>query len=452
MSQAADVPHSRRLAVAHLVLAVPWVALVIGAWRPIRDNSFLWHVRAGTLQADQNSVLTADPFSFTMLGESWRTQSWLVELLYGWAEGVTGGLAFVPVMLLMASAMTFFCVGLIAYRSSQSVSATAFVVVLTTIALISFQVPRPVLFSYLLMALVILTWERPTYRWTVPFLFWLWAGAHASFFIGLGYVGLSIIAKREWRAIPAATVAGVVTLGTAHGLGVVGFLLDFGANSDALQYLGEWRRPDLFEPMFLPFLGGILFIVIGAFRGRIHPKHLWLIVPFLVLGLSSVRAVPAAWLGLVPLVALSLSGLEIGSRVGLRPRLAAVFLLLTTGLPFLLMSDGRLSEERFPVAATRELADLPTFHDDRTGGFLIWAEGPDRLVYIDDRAELYGSRMEEFVMVRRRDLEWEPIFERDGIEQVLLANSEQLIGDLVAREWQIVHADDHFTVLRRPLT
>lgn len=447
MTVAAKKPQARRFSIAHLALIAPWVALVLGSWDPISDNSFLWHVRAGTMQADQGAVLTTDPFSFTMLGEPWLTQSWLSELFYGWAEQVTG-LGFVPFMILLAGTLTFLGVGLIAFRRSHSVPATVFVLVLTTIGLISFLVPRPVLLSYLLMTLVVLAWDRPSARWTFPFLFWIWAGVHASFVIGLAYVGLSLIMDREWRELPKAIAAGLATLFTAHGLGVVTFLLDFGVNSDALQYLSEWRRPELLEPVFLPFLGGLVFIVIGAFRGQIFPRHLWVIVPFSLLGMSSVRATPTAWLALVPLVALSLSGLTIGSRAGLRPRLAFVFAAVVLVLPLALAEGSELSEERFPVEAVAALDDSPTFHDDRVGGYLIWAAGPQRKIYIDDRAELYGSRMEEFVRVRNGELDWEPVFERDGIRQVLLASSEDLVVGLTEAGWDTVYSDANFTVLQ----
>ena len=74
--------------------------MVIGASRPIRDNSFLWHIRAGDLQLTSGEVLTTDPFSFTMAGEPWRTQSWLADLLYGSLEQASGGLGWVPWLLI----------------------------------------------------------------------------------------------------------------------------------------------------------------------------------------------------------------------------------------------------------------------------------------------------------------------------------------------------------------
>ena len=96
MAVATAVPWWRRLTPGHLVLLVPWIGLVVGAASPIRDNSFLWHVRAGTLQLDLGHVLRTDPFSFTMQGAPWRTQSWLLELGYGLLERWTNGLGWVP--------------------------------------------------------------------------------------------------------------------------------------------------------------------------------------------------------------------------------------------------------------------------------------------------------------------------------------------------------------------
>jgi hypothetical protein len=448
MTSAAGKPLTARLSIAHLALLVPWVALVIGAWKPITDNSFLWHVRAGTLQITQGSVLTADPFSFTMNGETWRTQSWLVELLYGWSEGLTGGLGFVPFMLVLVSVMTFAAIALISYRESASVAATAVGLMLSVLALVSFFVPRPVLFSYLLMALVVLTWGRKSTRWATPFLFWIWAGVHASFAIGLAFIGLSLIMEREWRELPKALVAGLVTLATAHGLGVIRFLIEFGANSDALQYLTEWRQPGLLDATFLPMLGGIIVITIGAFRRRVQPKHLWLIVPFTLLSLTSVRAVPMAWLALVPVVTGALRGLEMGTKAVLGKGPALVVAASIGLLPFLLLDDAGLDGTRFPVDARRELHDVPTFHDDVVGGYLIWAEGPQRLVYVDDRAELYGARLGEQVLVRGGADEWVQVFERDGIQQALLRSGEPLVASLEDAGWSNEYEDDAFTVLR----
>ena len=448
MAETATEPSPRRFSIAHLALLVPWVALVIDAWAPIRDNSFLWHVRAGEVQVRAGEVLTEDPFSFTMLGERWLTQSWLAELLYAWGEDISV-LGFVPPMMLVSSSIAFIAFGLIAYRFSQSVPATAVVLLLTTLLFLSFLVPRPVIFSYGLFGLVILAWERPATRWTLPLLFWVWASVHGSFAIGLLYVGLSIIARKEWKAVSTAFVSGIVTLATAHGFGVVTMLMSFARAGDALALLSEWRRPEVWSITFFPFVLGIVLLLVGVVRQRVTPVHLWILVPFLLLGLSATRAVPPAWIALLPLVASGLHRLRVGSMRRFGPASAVVFGLAVAVAPFLVKDDGRLDEGRFPVAARQALVNLPTFHDDRVGGYLIWTDGPERLVYLDDRAELYGGRLGEFVGIRSGETDWEPVFDRDSIEQVLLRADEHLLDDLKAAGWAVAHEDGQYVVLLR---
>ncbi len=448
MTPASPGPSQRRFSLAHLVLLVPLVALVIDAWAPIRDNSFLWHIRAGELQANAGEVLVADPFSFTMLGERWLTQSWLAELLYGWGES-NWGLGFVPPMMLLLSSITFLGIGIVSYRRSRSEWSTAIIVALTTLLMISFLVPRPVLFSFALFALVVVAWDRPATRWTLPFLFWIWASVHGSFAIGLAYVGLTIIMERDWKALPTAIVAGLSTFLTAHGLGVLEFLFDFSEAGPALALLSEWRRPELTLSRLrsvpdrdrtdrhrcLPGKGDT--------EAPHHPGALLAACP------QRHQSRPAG---------LDRTGPPHGHGIGRSRRRSPAAVLDDCRRRYSVWSssssrgssssDGSIDDERFPVAAAKELADVPTFHDDSAGGYLIWSEGPERLVYIDDRAELYGDRMLEYVEVRDLERDWEPVFERDGIEQVLLKADEELLGELASAGWTTTYEDGVYVVMR----
>ena len=447
MTSAAVEPSQRRFSVLHLLLLLPWIVLVIDAFAPIQDNSFLWHIRAGELQAEAGRVLTADPFSFTMFGEPWLTQSWLAELLYSWGEAMTD-LAFVAPMMLVLSGLTLSGLGLIAYRRSKSVAVTLVLLVLSTALLMRFLVPRPVIFSFALFVLVILAWDHKPARWTLPLLFWIWASVHGSFAIGLAYVGLSLLSRRDWRALPTAFVSGIVTLATAHGLGVLTMLFEFAEAREALSALAEWRRPELIGLVFTPFLIGTALLVIGGLRGKIRVADAWVIVPFVVLAFTATRAVPPAWLALVPLMATSLEGLDLRLPRRFSMVSTSVFTAVVLLVPFLLVAAPALDETRFPIEATSELETVSTFHDDRAGGYLIWASGPEFLVYLDDRAELYQERIVEFAGIRAGEVAWEPVFERDGIEQVMLRADESLIGELEASGWARAHEDDEYVILR----
>jgi hypothetical protein len=147
-------------------------------------------------------------------------------------------------------------------------------------------------------------------------------------------------------------------------------------------------------------------------------------------------------------MAAALADLAPGARRRFSKIAAIVFGVVVVVTPLFIISDASIDEERFPVAALGHLDDVPTFHDDSAGGYLIWAEGPERLVYIDDRAELYGDRMTEYVEMRDLERDWQPVFERDGIEQALLKADEELIGELEAAGWTATYEDEVYVVLR----
>ena len=108
-------------------------------------------------------------------------------------------------------------------------------------------------------------------------------------------------------------------------------------------------------------------------------------------------------------------------------------------------------DELFPVSAVAALAPGPLFHGDAVGGYLIYAAWPDRLVYTDDRAELYGEeRFQEFVDVRAGRDGWQDVFESHGIDQALLAaDATGLQEVLAASGWSERYRDTDFVVLSR---
>ena len=264
-------------------------------------------------------------------------------------------------MMLLLSSITFLAIGIVSYRRSRSEWSTAIIVALTTLLMISFLVPRPVLFSLALFALVVVAWDRPVTRWTVPFLFWIWASVHGSFAIGLAYVGLTIIVESDWKALPTAIVAGLSTLLTAHGLGVLEFLLDFSEAGPALALLSEWRRPELLSVVFAPSSSGSGSSSSGPSRkgDTEAPDH-----PGAIPAARSERhqSRPTGLDRLVPLMGTALAGLAVGARQRFSMTAAVVFGLVVMIIPWFIISDGSIDEEKFPVAAAEgagRCADLP---------------------------------------------------------------------------------------------
>jgi hypothetical protein len=87
------------------------------------------------------------------------------------------------------------------------------------------------------------------------------------------------------------------------------------------------------------------------------------------------------------------------------------------------------------------------FHNDVVGGFLIWHSGPELQVFIDDRAELYQERMQEYVDVRGGNEPWESLFERYGISQALLGEDEAMVQWLKDAGWNVTGEEEGFVLL-----
>ena len=435
----------RRIGLAHLALLLPWVTVMIGSFRSVSDNSFLWHVRAGAVQARLGSVVTSDPFSFTMAGEPWLTQSWLAELGYS-VLYESFGLSFIAFVMAALALVTVVAVALSALDRSGSVMVTAGVVLLTTLLLQPVLVARPVIFSFPLLALVILAWDRPNLRWTIPFLFWLWASLHSSFLIGGAYIVLRLIAKREWRAWPQIAAAGIATLMTAHGLGTVRIVLEFGSARPFLRLMQEWQTPNFLTVALIGFVIGLGWLLYSASKGRLETRDLWVVVPFLLLGLSASRAVFPAWIALATVVAGASGRLRWGK--GFTRPVAVATALVIIVLPLLFIGPVDVDEDTFPVAASAHLEDVRTFHDAPSGGYFIFTDQFTDGVFIDDRAELFRERMEEMVAVRMGTEPWATVFTRDGIKQALVPPDSPLRELLVASGWREYYRDVNFAVLR----
>jgi hypothetical protein len=438
----------RRLTPRHLILLVPWIGIVVAAAKPIADNSFLWHVRAGTLQLDLGRVLTTDPFSFTMHGAPWRTQSWLIELAYGLLERWTGGLAWVRFELVIVASLTYLLLTLMVYRKSRNVLATGLLMAVFTWLAVAFEVPRPVVFSGLFLAMLIVMLDRDL-LWPVPLLLWVWAAVHGSWILGLGYLVLYSLATRRPLRRPAGTLAVslVAVSVTAQGFGVWQILWEFFRNRDALSYIQEWAVPNVLSVQVLPYVVVFVLLLVASIRGTLDMRSLWVIVPFFLFGLSAGRSLYPAMLVLLPYATRGWPERwrwrpETPSGREAMVNLVIAVVLIAAPLVILLAAPSGLDMKRFPVVAARYAAPGPVFTDDGTGGYLIYADWPEREVFIDDRAELYGGEfMRRFVEARNGTPEWQDVFDEYGIRQALVSPDDGLARALAQTGWRVRYSE-----------
>jgi hypothetical protein len=447
---------SLQAARGHLTNIAPLVPLImVGAFasRSIGDNSFLWHVRAGSVQWESGLVLTEDVFSFTRLGEAWRTQSWLAELGYAGAEEVLGGLVWVNWMLFLVGSAIVGLLALTVYQSMRSSVVIGFVLVVAVFLLGPFLQPRPVILSYLLLALLVLAVQhRHGLTWVIVPTVWVWAAIHGSWILGIGFVALEAMRTRDRRLFAASGLALVSTLVTAHGFGTWMIVLEFLESREALSMLQEWRPPAPQDLIHLPYLLLVFAVVVGGLRERIEVRDLIVILPFLLFGLTAKRSVFPAAIVLLPWAVMCLH--TPAPRVATVPRrlvtVAGAVIVAVALLPMLANPLGVLDESRFPSRRiVGSLSGDRWFHSMMTGGYLIYADWPAQLVYIDDRAELYGvdAFIEYRDLIVGRDIE--PL-RTLGITGVIAEREWPLVEVLILDGWITSDFDENFIALSRP--
>lgn len=440
-----------RLRVRHLFVLVPMALPAAVLARPVADNSFLWHVRAGTTQLDLGRVLTTDPFSFTRPGAPWRTQSWLVELAYGWAERATGGLSWAHPQAFLAVTLTLALVALVVARRVRGALDVGVWMLPVVWAVIPAANPRPAVWGLAALAAVALVADLDDrHSWLAVPILWLWAAAHGSWLVGLGLLVLDAARRRSRRRGLVAAAALAAALATAHGPFLLEVPAAFVRARGALRLIEEWAAPDV-----VSFIGGPLVLlvvaVVGvAVSGRLRARDLWLVLPFLLFGLTSRRAIAPALVVALPLVAVPLPG-----RLGARRSPAGPLPVVVTALVGVLVvgalarGGGVVDPERFPSDATvaAAVATGRFLHEDAVGGYLIY-EG-QLPVFVDDRAELYG---EELFTAYVRAVAGRPegLLDRYRIDGVLLGEDRPLVAVLRSRGWEERLRDAGFVVLARP--
>ncbi len=423
--------------------------LVVGfaSRRPLVDNSFLWHVTAGDIQLMSHRVLTADPFSFLTVGEAWRTQSWLVELWYSWGVdlGTIGFGQWVPPVV----GGLFFLIIATLIRSVVSVGpGSGITMAFTAIVMLPYLQPRPVVVSYLLVALVLLAMRERMY-WTIPLLMWVWASAHGSFFLGFVIMGTEWFRVRRADAVKAAIGSLVIINFTAHGFGVWEILVSFARGREALERISEWLPPDLLAPRFIPVVIMVAVVIAWVSRHPMPRREGLPLLAWLVFGLTASRSMPLFWIMFVPTAAQALVSAteQFRSSASAPGRLIGALGIVMIVVPLLGPAAGPIDAERFPIEAATHLTAERVFHDDVVGGYLIYTQWPDRLIYVDDRAELYGDRLIAFADARAGMAGWDDELARAKVAQVLVRQEDALASLLeVSGDWSRTYEDEDFLI------
>jgi hypothetical protein len=157
------------------------------------------HLRNAEVILATHKVPRTDSLSFTRTGQPWYDFEWAFEATLGELNRV-GGFGLVATFISALFAATVLGI----YRTLLQTGASVTVLVLVTgLAFLTLHMhysARPVLFTYLFMALVVEVWRRRTVPlrrdWILlPVVFVAWANLHAGWAAALVFMALSIAGR-----------------------------------------------------------------------------------------------------------------------------------------------------------------------------------------------------------------------------------------------------------------
>jgi hypothetical protein len=211
--------------------------------------------------------------------------------------------------------------------------------------------------------------------------------------------------------------------------------------------------------MWIPFTLMILFLSCTGLRGGRSQSttQTFLLLIFLYMGLRDMRNIPLFTIVAIPVIANQLDAL-ITIQPSTTPATrrssllngALIFLALVAVVARFFQQAGiRESEiiKNYPVQAVNWIQENRPggriFNSYNWGGYLIWRLYPEYLVFIDGRADVYGSSfLSDYKGISTIKPGWQEEFARYDIATVLIEPNSVMANVLrQSSNWQISYED-----------
>jgi hypothetical protein len=482
-----------RLSTRRLLFLILLLVLFILTTREVTDPDFWWHLKAGQYIFENAKIPHADIFSFTFAGREWVTHEWLSEVLIyvtfkwlGW-----GGLV-ITFALLITSAFA------ISYLNCEKTEALPFIAWLAVLSGALATAPvwgvRPQMFSLLLTSVFLavlnsyLRGATARNLWLLPPLMLLWVNLHGGYVLGLVLIAIALagiildgLFEKKPRAEILKSVAPLALIFLAclvvvpvnpNGVRMFSYPFETLSSPVMQEHIEEWFSPNFHQTRFLP-LAALMFTVFAVLalsprRARLSELLMLSATGYAVL--RSGRHLPIFAFAAVPLLAehasLWIKSREFSARFNspeslasarpslLRPALLVVALCVSMiNVRQVLARQAGVEAERFPASAVEflraENPPGPIFNWYDWGGYLIWKLYPERRVYIDGRADVYGDAfIEEFLRASRGEGDWREPLRRYEIRTVITKPDSPLVS-LLEHEggWSKAFEDKQAVVL-----
>ncbi len=480
--------------------------LLLGRRMMNGDGDLGRHITIGNTILDNWKIPLQDLFSHTMTGQPLTPHEWLSQVLFALAERISGfnGILF---MCALVIATSFWLVYKRVRLSNKNLFIALLVVILAMITSTLHWLTRPHIFTFLFLALWLLILEKlrlgkSNRWWLLPILMLVWANVHGAFIAGfvtwlIFGVGVAwdflrqktsereTLPKHFWRNYLLGGAASfLVSFINPSGFDLWKTSVGYVGTRYLVNITNEYQSPDFHLSSTWPFIVFLimLIVVLAYSKKKINSAHLFTSVAWAVMGLYSARNIPLFAITAAPLLTEGLD--DVLLNVSTRTKIALRFMDIDknlqemdqhfkgwlwpilcilvviagflTGVNFDIDHEGYdFKPDVFPVEAVNWLEQNPqegnVFNYFPWGGYLLYRDWPDTLVFIDGQTDFYGEALSrQYMQVLFAEEGWETVLEIYDIEWAILP-VDQISVRMIQLElgWDVIYEDETATILHR---
>jgi hypothetical protein len=460
------------LKIRQLFVILLFLGIFLMTLRPIADPDFWWHLRTGQVIFQNQAIPHSDPFSFTNNGKPWIAHEWLTELLfYGFYQIGRYGLLILVFSLIITGA---FFLAYLRCSSDSKPYIAGFSLFLGVISTAPTWGVRPQMISLFLSSLFLYLLDRYKKNQKLssiiplPILTMLWVNLHGGYFLGLVIIAIYIagalielLISTYWKKTTSSSlniksivclsivliISILVTLVNPNGIHILSYPFQTLTSQAMQQFIQEWFSPDFHNLEWQPLAWFILALIAAGMIGKrqFNPTRVILIIVLGYATLRSVRFIPLFAIAASPILADQLGWMVKTSSISkpfdqlikwLNPLLLTIFVIIV-GIRFIqvVKEQPRSIEKNFPKSAVDWIEENQPqgnlFNSYGWGGYILWRLFPQKLVYIDGRADVYGDDfIYEYINVYRAQPGWETILDSQEIQLVLVEPGSNLANSL----------------------
>jgi hypothetical protein len=470
-----------------LFISLLTVVILFGPRTFNLDGDLGRHITIGNYIIESLTIPRTDIFSHTMTGQTLTPHEWLAQVLLALAHRNLG-LPGVVLLTALIIASTFTIVFYESQARSKSPVISLGITILAAAASSLHWLARPHVFTFIFLAIWSLLLERVRRGkhvplWAFGLLMLVWANTHGAFIAGFvtwgAYLGGELFEAwktRQWSSnrLKSWGMIGLISLAATllnpAGIHLWGTSIGFVSNHYLVSHTQEYLPPDFHNPGTWPFLLLIAFSIwmLGSKKQPLPVAHSLLLTGWMILGLYSARNIPLFAIIAAPIMSETAADNLANSRwktiednllktdqslrgatwiiIGI---LGAVLLMSTPAM----RAYNRFDASVFPVEALNWLEQHPqrgnVFNYFPWGGYLLYRQWPETLVFIDGQTDFYGESLtREYEQVISAAQSWKAIMNKYQIEWAIIPSTSNLTNALSENNWEILYQDETATILR----